>query len=144
MKALKTVFLCAFYLVRPPKMEFYLLKQFSNREGLRRPKALSCSVLYSLPKRGALCDRADVISLTCRSRRSFSADPVISRISLRSREHFPRKVHVIANEKSHYSKTVNIQLQNCCFLGFQIQRRFHMFGANVFEFGNLDDLNRDA
>ena len=85
-----------------------------------------------------MCDGADVISPTSGTRRLFSIDPVISTISLRSRGHFPQKVHITANEKSHYSKHSNYsvveyikQTSFYSFLGIQIQRSQPQPYANV-------------
>ena len=47
-----------------------------------------------------LYEGADEISLNCGTKRPFLGDPVISTVSLRSREHLPWKVHIIANEVS--------------------------------------------
>lgn len=131
MKALRTGFLSEFYLRRLLTMEFYLLQQITDEQrGLRRLHALSCSILYSFPERGALCDGTDVISLTCGSRRPVSADPVIS---LRSREHLPGKVHITANEKSHYSVAEHIKhhFSFYCFLGIPIQSTWPKTYENV-------------
>ena len=53
----------------------------------------------------------------------MSTDPVIATISLRSRERLPRKVHITANEKSHYSGAEHIEhdFSFYCFLGLPIQ-----------------------
>lgn len=100
---------------KTPEMEFYLLKQIIPKQrGPEMNKPPSSSVLCSFPEWGAPCDGADLISPARGTGRPFSTDPVISAISLRSRDHSPRKVHIVANKvlllkNSNYSVAEHIK-----------------------------------